>query len=232
MSQEDNMCHVDATAADIINTTSSLMAYNNDRQSYSHTFIVDKAGPISIFIYANDSAYINAIYYSNLNFAGFGTTEKWTMFNLQGGLNNQLAGGTTINFSYEFDTSLLGPITDVVNFYIETDDGLEIMIDGMIQPFLLDGTTTVNDNLGANVYFTASFSYTMIQDQLYRFQIRWNNAGGGNDRMLWYWDYENQAQTIIPSTSYYYPSYTGPTVINSLCPTGYSSDVNNNCVEV
>ena len=226
------MCNVDVSALDIIETTSSLMTYNNDGQSYSHTFTVDKAGPISIFIYANDSAYINAVYYSNTNFAGAGTVERWSEFNLPIGFNTQLAGGTTPNFSYEFDTYIIGPTSGTVNFYIEYDDGIEFTIDGTIQPFVFNGGATRNDNLGESGGYTASFSYNMNQGQLYRFQTRWNNVGGNNDYMLWYWDYENQARTIIPSISYYYPYYTGPTIINSLCQTGYSSDVNKNCVEV
>ena len=232
MPQSGYMCDVNVSAADVVNTTLNLMTYNNDGESYSHTFTVNKAGPISIFIYVYENTNINAVYYSNTNWAGTGTAESWNNFNIAQGPNDQLAGGTTPNFSYEFDTYIKGPITGTVNFEISHDDGIEFTIDGTLQPFSHDQVTTINGNLGAAGWFFANFSYTMTQDQLYRFQVKWNNPGGNGDRMLWYWDYTGQSQTIIPSTSYYLPVSTGPTQINSLCPTGYSPDANYDCVEV
>ena len=74
------MCDVNASAADIITTTTSLMTYTNDGQSYSYNFTVNKAGPISIFIYANESSYIKTIYYSNNNWTGTETVHRWSNY--------------------------------------------------------------------------------------------------------------------------------------------------------
>ena len=139
MSQDKHVCQVDASAIDVTDTTLSLMIYNNDGESYSHAFTVDKAGPISIFIYTYEDSYINAVYYSNLDWAGVGTSERWSLFDLPLLPNDHLAGGTTPHFSYTFETYIKGPINGTVNFFIEYDNGLKIMIEEVIQPFLYNG---------------------------------------------------------------------------------------------
>ena len=229
----DNMCYVDTSAPDIITTTNSLMTYKNNGIGYNHSFTVSKAGPISIFIYANESRTIKGIYYLNTNFADPPYSENWTDFTLPWAANPQLAGGQTAYFSYKFDTYIKGPITGTVNFVIRHDDGIEIIIDGTPQQFLTSrGSILVYQNLDYIGRFTASFSYQMTLDQLYRFQIKWANRGAGHDEFEWYWDYTGQSRIIIPSTSYYYPNYLGPSVINSLCPTGYSPNASYDCAEI
>ena len=231
MNQLDNTCNVNASAADIMTTITSLMTYNNDGESYSHNFTVNKAGAISIFIYANDSSYIQAIYYINRDWTGPGTAERWSNFNLPRNINSDLAGGITVNFSYTFETYLEGPTTGTVDFDLEFDDGIQITIDGQIQPFVHDGGATVNNNFYDAKSNTGNFSFNMNKYQLYRLQVRWNNAGG-DDWFLWYWNYTGQARTIIPAIYFYYPHYTGPSIINSLCPTGYSPNASYDCVEI
>ena len=144
------------------------MTYNNDGQSYSHNFTVDKAGPISIFIYAYESSYIKANCFADFNWSQFNTTYKWNDFNKT---NYSPPGFTgSFSFSFEFDTYIQGPITGSVNFYAEYDDGMQVFLDGNI----------IVDNINNGILpYTASWSNTMTQGQLYKLRVRWQTTGSG-----------------------------------------------------
>ena len=62
ISRYDGYWYVDDPCPDVISTTSDSMTYNSDNKSYSYPFLINKAGPISIFIYAYDTGSINAIF--------------------------------------------------------------------------------------------------------------------------------------------------------------------------
>ena len=120
-------------------------------------------------------------------------------------------------FSIEFDTYIKGPITGTVHFYILYDGGIEITIDGTVQSFIHEGGPTFTNTFNDSSYNGASFSYPMNQDQLYRLKVKWKNFYR-NPRfcwMVWQWNYIGQVLTFIPSTNFYYPHYTGPSIINS-----------------
>lgn len=183
--------------AQISNTASTTYAYStlNDGQ----TFCVAAQTGSSQFSVQNGSAPLQggcgqvvASYYSNVNLTGTPTLQRSEDL-----VNNQWGAGSpdpsipADNFSAQYKTKIIPPVSGTYTFYTNTDDSAELIVNGTtIIPWTAAGArgaTSTTMNLTANQPVDLVYSMKEI---------------GGSAYAMLYWSYPGQTQVIIPSANF------------------------------
>lgn len=89
-------------------------------------------------------------------------------------------------FAVRWDGKIKGPVSGVVNFEVDHDDGVRVWINGVS---VLDAWTT--DGIH-------TFSYTMVENRLYDIRVEYNQYFGAA-WLRFYWEYAGQAKVIVPT---------------------------------
>lgn len=133
-----------------------------------------------------------ATYYSNVNLTGTPALQRSEDL-----VNNQWGGGSpdssipADNFSAQYKTKVIPPVSGTYTFYTNTDDSAELIVNGStVIPWTaagVRGATSTTINLTANQPAELTYSIKEI---------------GGNAYAMLYWSYPGQTQIIIPSSNY------------------------------
>lgn len=164
--------------------------------TYSYTFTPTRPGDISILVkkYTNGGVYVE--YFPNDDYSGTSTYNEVVSvinFNYNTG---EVFPGWTEYCSAKFYFKAQPPVTTVVNFYVEADTGGELYIEG---------------NLVASAAGLGAFTrgdYAMDQNTLHTSQLNFYERTGPANVSL-YGVFGGGSDTIIPSTSLYYPEIIG-----------------------
>ena len=210
------------------NTLSSsiftLMTDNYDG-TYTYSYTMTNDGVISVSIILFNRFKVLGQYYLGNPLSGSVVVSNYSSSLQYNWLTSDITSGHGDYVSAVFQAYIKAPITGTITFTLSADDGADLYIDGVLK---------INHySAGAS---TDSFSMSMTQNQYYYLNIKYGELGGSAAITL-YWAYSGVSQTIIPSTSYYYPQYvsSSPYTITLTCPTGYSGTIAaypNQCYEI
>ena len=204
------------TGAD--NTLSSsifaLMTDNYDG-TYTYQYTLTNEGKVSIAVILFNRFKILSEFYNGNPLSGSVVVTNYSSSLQYNWQSSDIIPGHSDYVSAYFQAYIKAPITGSITFTLTWDDGADLSIDGVAK-ISKYGASSSSD----------SFTMSMTQDQYYYLKIKYGEIGGGAAITL-YWAYSGVSQTVIPSTSYYYPNYVGssPYTITLTCPTGYSGTV-------
>jgi len=182
--------------AQVNNTSSTTYVYAT--QNGAQSFCVAAQTGDSQYSVQNGSAPLQgacgqvvATYYSNVNLTGTPTLQRSEdIINNQWGAGSPDASIPTDNFSAQYKTKIIPPVSGTYTFYTNTDDSAELIVNGTtVIPWTaagVRGATSTTMNLTANQPVDLTYSIKEI---------------GGSAYAMLYWSYPGQTQVIIPSVS-------------------------------
>jgi cysteine-rich repeat protein len=202
-----------------VSNIEATMTDNGDG-TYSYSYTPNQSGEVTVLVYLEDAPGVYAEHFANTGWSGDpAAVQSFTNINTNWGSGDIYPGRPNSVSSY-FYTKLKAPVTGTYSFSLGSDDGSDL---------ILDGVTKVS-KAGTGCIWTDSFSATLTAGQLYLLKIKHLEIGGGAFLIL-SWSYPGQAMTPIPgkfiidnlgeNMFYTLPVGNTPYQVISSCPTGY-----------
>jgi len=182
--------------------------------TYTFDYSVIQSGEVSVLVMLMNGGGIYGEWFTNANWSGVPAKKNITAdltFNWAGG--EDLLPGIDDHVSAKFYTKLKPPTTDTYTFYLTSDDGSKLTLDGNVE---------IN-KLGVVCVCQDTFTATLTGGKYYDLKIEFFEDEQGAILNL-RWSSSTISEQSIPSTYFSYPEYVGsaPYQVTTTCPTGYS----------